>query len=174
MSKKNKHFVYLYKNYILIINNKIEKTLTGPSIFIGIAFLILGAGFIFNNEWFLGLFFLLLASFLFFTYSGIEIDTTTKQIKSYYIFLGLIKHGKWQSLEKYRGVTLVPMKKVTKTFSRSNRQNSTTKKYFEIYLVNEAKKPALPIKRCDSLEHAQNSLDEFSIWLKMPVFSVKK
>lgn len=66
------------------------------------------------------------------------------------------------------------MKKVQSTFSRSNRQVSSTEKYFMIYLVNKTNKPSVPIKKCKTLETAQNSLDEFSIWLKMPVFSVKK
>lgn len=158
----------------MIINNKIDKALTGPSIFLGITFLVLSIGFISNYKWFLGVLFLLLASFLFFTYSGIEIDTETKQIKSYYSIFGILKRGKWQSLEKYKGVTLVPMKKVNTTFSRSNRQTSTTERYFQIYLVNKAKKPALPIKKCKTLDAAHDSLDEFSIWLKMPVFSIKK
>lgn len=128
----------------------------------------------FNNGWFIGVIFLLLASFLFFSYSGIEIDTATKQIKSYNIVFGLFKRGKWQSLDKYKGVTLVPMKKINTTFSRSNRQTSTTERYFQIYLVNKTNKPELPIKKCKTLDSAQDSLDEFSIWLKMPVFSIKK
>lgn len=158
----------------MIIDNKIEKTLNGPSNFLGITFLVLGLVFIFNNEWLPGIPFLLVAWFLFFTFSGIEIDTDKHRVKSYYKVFGLIKRGKWESLEKYKGVTLVPMRKVNTMFSLSNRQTSTTERYFEILLVNKAKKPALPIKKCKTLDKAQNSLDEFSIWLKMPVFSVKK
>ena len=90
------------------------------------------------------------------------------------MIFGLFKRGKWESLEKYRGLTLVPMQKVYSTYSRSNRKNSSTKSDFRVYLVNKAKKPAFPLKSCKSMEAAQNGMDEFSIWLKMPVFSVKK
>ncbi|MBT3382081.1 MAG: hypothetical protein HN778_11560 [Prolixibacteraceae bacterium] len=156
----------------MIIDNKIERILTGPSIFLGITFFFLGSAFIINGDWMLGIPFLLVACFLLFTFSGVEINTDKQQIKTYYKIFGLIKRGKWISLNKFKGVTLVHMKKTQTTFSRSNRQTSTTNKYFQIYLVNKANKPELPIKRCKVLEEAQNNLDEFSIWLKIPVFSI--
>jgi len=156
----------------LLIDNKLEKTLNGPSIFLGITFTVLGLAFSFSSDWILGIPFLLVACFLFFTFSGIEINTDKQQIKSYYKVFGLIKRGKWISLSKYKGVTLVRMKKTQTMFSRSNRQTSITNRYFQIYLVNKANKPELPIKKCKTFEEAQNSLDEFSIWLKMPVFSI--
>lgn len=171
--KKLQLFCYLYKNYILIIDNKISKTLDGPSIFLGITLFFLGFVFLLQQSWVIGFGFLILASFLFFTFSGIEINTETHKIKSYYKLFGLIKKGSWESLNQYKGVTLVPMKKMRSTYSRSNRQVSTSEKYFMIYLVNTDNKPALPIKKCKTRDAAQNSLDEFSIWLKMPVFSVK-
>lgn len=168
------YIYYLYKNHNLIIDNKIEKILNGPSIFLGITFLVLGLVFIINTGWILGAAFLMVSCFLIFTYSGIEIDTDKRRIRSYFKVFGLIKRGKWKSLGKYEGVTLVPMKKVHTIFSRSNRQTSTTDNYFQIYLVNKANKPELPIKKCKSFDEGQNSLDEFSIWLKMPVFSIKR
>lgn len=156
------------------INNRIAKPLNGPSIFLGLTFLLLGIVFLLDKSWLPGLVFLLLAAFLFLTYSAVEINTETQKIKSYSKVFGIIKRGKWVSLKEYKGVTLVPMKKTYKTFSRSNRQTSSTELYFQIYLLNQALKPALQIKRCKTLFDAQNSLDEFSIWLKMPVFSIKK
>ena len=136
--------------------------------------MVLGLVFIINKGWIVGAVFLIVACFLIFTYSGIEIDTDKRRLKTYYKVFGLIKRGKWKSLEKYAGVTLVHMKKVHSTLSRSNRQTSTTDKYFQIFLVNKAKKPAFAIKNCKTLEQAQNSVDEFSLWLKLPVFSLKK
>jgi len=90
------------------------------------------------------------------------------------MYFGIFKTGKWESLEKYIGLTLIPMKRVYAIYSRSNRRNESVEKEYRIYLVNKAKKPILPLKRCKSFEKAQNSIDEFSIWLKMPVYSIKK
>ena len=165
---------YLYKNRKLIIDNKISKTLSGPSIFLGITFLVSGMAFLFFKGWIESSVSLTIASFLLLSYSGIEIDTTKRKIKSYNKFFGLIKTGRWKSLVNYLGVTLVHMNKVQTIYSRSNRVNKSTKKEFQIHLVNKLKKPALAIKRCKTEDAAQNSLDEFAIWLKLPVFSVNK
>ncbi len=156
----------------MIIDNKINKTLSGPSVFLGITFLIPGLVFLINKGWIQSAVSLTIASFLLLSYSGVEIDTTKRKIKSYNKYFGLIKTGKWRPIDNYLGVTLVPMKKIQTIYSRSNRVNSSFKKEFQIHLVNKSKKPALAIKKCKTVEDAQNSLDEFAIWLKLPVYSV--
>ena len=158
----------------MIIDNKIEKTFSGPLVIMGITFLAVSIILILNQRWILGILSFIVACFLLFTFSGIVIDTEKRMIKPYYMVFGLMKRGKWESLEKYVGLTLVPMQKVYATFSRSNRKNSSVKSDFRVYLVNKHKKPAFPLKSCKSQEDAQNSMDEFSIWLKMPVYSVKR
>ena len=125
------------------------------------------------SNWIFGSISIIIACFLFFSYSGIDIDTDKKAIKPYNKYFGVIKTGKWKSLENYVGLTLVPMKKIYSVYSRSNQNNISEEKEFRIYLVNKAKKPALPLKKCRSLENAQNSIDEFSIWLRMPVYTIK-
>lgn len=157
----------------MIIDNKIEKTLQGPSIFLGITFLVIGIVLLVTSNWIFGSISLVIALFLFFSYSGINIDTEKKAIKPYNKFFGIFKTGKWEPLEKYIGLTLVPMKKIYSVYSRSNRNNVSEEKEFRIYLVNKAKKPSIPIKKCRTHEKAQNCIDEFSIWLKMPVYSIK-
>lgn len=158
----------------MIIDNKIEKTFSGPLVIMGITFMVIAVMLVFNQKWIFGTLSFIVSSFILFTFSGIEIDTVKRRIKPYYMVFGLFKRGKWESLERYLGLTLVPMQKVYTTYSRSNRKNSTVKSDFRIYLVNKAKKPAFPLKSCKSREAAQNSMDEFSIWLKMPVYSVHK
>jgi hypothetical protein len=158
----------------MIIDNKIEKTFSGPLIIMGVTFIVISVVLIFTHKLFFAVLSFIIGCFLLFTYSGILIDTEKRVIKPYYMVFGLFKRGKWESLEKYKGLTLVPMQKVYSTYSRSNRLNKSVKSDFRVYLVNKAKKPAFPLKSCKSREAAQNSMDEFSIWLKMPVFSVKK
>ena len=157
----------------MIIDNKIQKTLDGPSIFMGITFLFMGIVLLAVANWFLGGLSIIIALFLFFSYSGIDIDTGKRMIRPYNILFGIIKTGKWESIDKYIGLTLVPMKRIYSVYSRSNRKNISSENDFRIYLVNKAKKPAIPIKKCQTLEKAQNCIDEFSIWLKLPVYSIK-
>jgi cell division protein FtsW (lipid II flippase) len=158
----------------MLIDNKIEKTFSGPLVILGATFLVIAAILTLTYHWIFAMASFIVAAFILFTYSGIEIDTEKRMIKPYYMVFGILKRGKWESLDKYRGLTLVPMQKVYKTFSRSNRKNSSVKSDFRVYLVNKAKKPAFPLKSCKTQEEAQDGMDEFSIWLKMPVFTVSR
>ena len=158
----------------MIIDNKIEKTFSGPLVIMGVTFMVIAATLVLNHLWILGVLSFIVACFILFTFSGIEIDSEKRMIKPYYMVFGFVKRGKWESLEKYRGLTLVPMQKIYTNFSQSNRKNSTVKSDFRVYLVNKAKKPAFPLKSCKTREAAQDSMDEFSIWLKMPVYSVRR
>ncbi|HSO85882.1 MAG TPA: hypothetical protein VLQ91_04980 [Draconibacterium sp.] len=156
------------------INNKIQQTFNGPLTFMGITFMVIAVILVIGKMWILGILSFVISCFLLLTFSGMEIDTERRMIKPYYMLFGLVKNGKWQSLEKYVGLTLVPMRKVYSVFSRSNRKNDSETDDFRVYLINKAKKPALPLKSCKTRESAQDSMDEFSIWLKMPVYSVKR
>lgn len=159
---------------LMIIDNKIQQTFNGPLIFMGITFMAVAIILVISHQWILGILGFIIACFLLFTFSGIEIDTEKRMIKPYYMLFGLFRNGKWQSLEKYIGLTLVPMRKVYSVFSRSNRRIDSEMDDFRVYLVNRFKKPALPLKSCKTTEAAQDSMDEFSIWLKMPVYSIKR
>lgn len=156
------------------IDNKIQQTFNGPLFFMGITFMTVAVILVIGKLWILGILSFIIASFLLFTFSGMEIDTEKRMIKPYYMLFGLVKNGKWQSLEKYVGLTLVPMRKVYSVFSRPNRVNNSEMDDFRVYLVHRSKKPALPLKSCKTREAAQDSMDEFSIWLKIPVYSVKR
>jgi hypothetical protein len=158
----------------MLIDNKIERTFSGPLVIMGVAFFVVTVIMTITYHWFFCIVSFIIGAFLLFTYSGIEIDTEKRMIKPYYMVFGFLRRGTWESLEKYMGLTLVPMKTVYKTFSRSNRRNLSAKSDFRVYLVNKAKKPAFPLKSCKTEQAAQDSMDEFSIWLKMPVYSVKK
>ncbi len=156
------------------INNKLDPVMTGPMKLGGYIFLFCAVFAIYQGALLLGISIAVVSLFFIFSFSGIEIDTVARRIKQYNQYFGLFKVGKWKSLDTYAGVTLVPIRKVSTIASRANLTTSTVQKDYRIYLVNKAKKPAVAIKICKSKELGQNSLDEFSVWLKMPVFSVKR
>lgn len=153
------------------IDNKISPFLTGPYIIFGLTFIPVffftitnqipvGAVITFLTIW-----------YLFATYSGVEINTGERKFRDYNKHFGLFKTGRWRSLDQYIGLTLVPMKITYRMYSRSNRINDSGKIEYRIYLVNRAKKPAIPIKKCKNEEEGHRRLDELSIWLKLPVYS---
>ena len=158
----------------MIIKNKLENILSGPKIFVGILFLITGIIIALLGNVFFGIVIVLLATFFLTTSSGVEIDIDARKVKEYNKLFGIIKIGKWQDLDQYVGLTLVPIRKLNTIASRANLTNTTVHRDFRIFLVNNMKKPAFAIKICKTPEQAQDSIDEFSIWLKLPVYSINR
>ena len=156
------------------IDNKIEKPFGRNAVFVGVIFLFTGTLMLLNGAIIWGILVVLFAALVVFTFSGIEIDTEKYEVRQYNKWFGIFKTGKWKSLRAYIGVTLVPITTRESMASWSNRVTSNKKTDYRIYLVNKARKPAIAIKTCSTREKAQNSIDEFSIWLKVPVFSVKR
>ena len=158
----------------MIINNKLEYILSGPKVFAAILFVLTGFIMALMGHIILGSTVSLFVIFLLTSYSGVEIDPANHRIKQYNCFFSLIKTGKWKNMTSFIGLTVVPMRKINTIASRANITNTTVKKDYRIYLINKAKRPAFAIKICKNREQARDSIDEFSIWLKLPVYSVKR
>ena len=158
----------------LKIDNKIDNAFGRTAVFVGGLFLITGASFIYFEAYLAGVVVQIISLFVMFSYSGVEINTDKKQIRQYNKLFGIIKVGRWKSITAYRGVTLIPFVKSESMASWSNRTTTTRLRDYRIFLVNKARKPAFAIKCCNTIDEAKDSLDEFSIWLKMPVFTTRK
>ena len=161
------------------INNSLGKTFGGPPLFASYLFMITGIIIIPADNFSLlavglGITFVLASGFVIFTISGVEIDTDQDFVKEYNKVFGLIETGKRQNLDQFIGITLIKMKKVYRIASRANLTTSTSEKDYRIFLVNKKRRPTFAIQKCKTLEQAQKNLDEYSIWLKLPVFSPKK
>lgn len=57
------------------IDNKIQQTFNGPLIFMGITFAVTAIALVFGSLWYLGILSFIIALFLLFTFSGMEINT---------------------------------------------------------------------------------------------------
>jgi uncharacterized membrane protein len=158
---------------LLKVDNKIERAFGRTAVFAGMIFLIAGILMFIAGVYIIGAVTVTLAVFVVFTDAGVELDTEKRRIRMYNNWFGFIRTGKWKSLREYIGVTLVPFSRWESMSSWSNRTTTTKTTDYRIFLVNEARKPAVAIKKCKTRETAQNSLDEFSLWLKIPVYSVK-
>ena len=161
----------------MIIDNKIDKLFSGNVIFAGYIFLATSVFLFLSNPlnpaiWVIGGIIMLASLFVIFTTEHVSIDTEQNRVSRYYKIFGLIDNGSWKSLENFRGVTLIPMRKVESMASLSNRKTSIVHKDYRIFLVSRKKRPAFAIKTCQTLEEAQKCIDEFSIWLHKPVYSV--
>jgi hypothetical protein len=158
----------------LIIDNKIEYLFGKTARFAGGIFLFPAFFSFVQGDWLIGSLIFIIVLFVFFSCSGVEIDTEKRKLRQYNKLFGLIKTGKWKSFQSYVGVTLIPFTRKESMASWSNRINTTKETDYRIYLVNKARKPAFAIKCCKNMDEARDSLDEFSIWLKLPVYSAKR
>lgn len=157
----------------MLIDNKTSKAFGRSAVFAGSIFILTGIIIIIAGGFILGAVALLFGSFMVFTYSGVELNTDTRKVRQYNKFFGVIKAGKWKSYDPFVGITLIPISTIESMASWSNRISSVKSTDYRIFFVNKEKKPAFVIKKCRTKETARNSLDELSLWLKLPVYSVK-
>ena len=152
----------------MIITNKLDRSFGKSTFFPGIIFLVSGSLLIFLI-W--PAIMALAGAFILFTHDGVQLDTEKREVRPYQSLFGIFKTGKWIPLDRFIGLTLVPVKRVSKIMSMSNRSTSIEENDFRIFLVNPHRKPDFPIKKCKTADDAQDRLDELSLWLKMPVYS---
>ena len=158
----------------MIIENKLKQNFDGFMVFTRFTFIGISILLIINQKWLTAGFFLFFALLLFFTVSGTAIDLSNRRVKSFYLIFGLIKTGRWQPVENYHSLTIIPVLKgnsVTNLFGKAQLNDADE---YQIMLISKTKNEALPLKSCNTLDSARASIDEFSNWLKMPVYSVKK
>ena len=158
----------------MIIDNKIEKAFGRNAVFAGGIFFAVALVLFIAGRFLAGGLIMIASGFVIFTFSGVEIDTEKQLIRQYNQWFGLIKTGRWKNLHAYLGITLIPFSRKESMASWSNRTTAVKRTDYRIFLVNKARKPAFVIKRCPFPEEARDSLDEFSLWLKLPVYSFKK
>jgi hypothetical protein len=118
--------------------------------------------------------FILLGLFILFTISGTQIDTEKMQVYLYNKLFGIFKVGERKSLENYKGLLIVPVRRYNRLFFMPNMITTIEDNWFGIYLIDKNNKPAIPLKRCKTLDDAHRRIDEFSLWLKLPVFTIRK
>ena len=158
----------------MLIDNKTNGSSGRSSVLAGFILLGTGVALCLSGGFSFGGIVLLVGFLLVFTYNGVEINTETRKVRQYSKLFGLFKAGRWMSYDSYVGLTLIPMSTIEQTAGWSNKISTSKTVDYRIYFVNEEKKPAYAIKRCDSKEMAKLSLDEFLLWLKIPVYTIKK
>ncbi len=158
----------------MLVDNKTEQAFGKTAVFASMIFLITGIVIAIAGAFVAGAVIFLVSAFVAFTYSGVELDTESRQVKQYNKLFGVIKTGRWKSFEPYIGLTLIPISTVEVMASWSNQITSSKTTDYRIFFVNKAKKPAFVIKKCKSREKAKDSIDEFSLWLKLPVYTIRK
>ena len=154
----------------MLITNKLDRSFGKFAFMPGVIILILGCLTILKI-W--PVLFIITGAFIAFTHSGAQLETEKKEVRLYQNLFGIFKTGKWQSLNLFKGLTIIPVRRLSRMMSMSNRSTSFVENDYRIFLVNKSGKPEFPIRKCKTLEDAHDRIDELSLWLKMPVYTVK-
>lgn len=154
----------------MIINNKLDRSFGKFAVFAGLIIFISGC---LTIKYIWPVFFILVSSFIIFTRAGIQIDTEKRQVRLYQNLFGIYKTGKWKSMDLYKGLILIPIKRYFRMASMSNRSATVEEHDYRIFLVNQKNRPDAVIKICKTRDEAQQSIDELSLWLKTTVYSLK-
>ncbi|MCG8696506.1 MAG: hypothetical protein MI922_00520 [Bacteroidales bacterium] len=150
----------------MIIKNKFDKPLGPSASFSGYLFLFFGAITITSG---LGIFFIIIGSFMAFTRTGIILDKDKNRYRLYTNLFGLIKVGKWKGLEDFRGLAILKDHKSYRAYSQTNRTNTTKPTGYFIYMLHSDGKTKVPVKKCKTLEIVKGEINKLSEYLMLPM-----
>jgi hypothetical protein len=153
------------------IKNKLDKTFGSQMAFSGWVLLAFGVLFIFDV---MGIILVLIGFILATTTDGVCIDSQNRRLKQFSGPFGLPVIGRWENLDNYAGLTVIPWKRKLTTWSRSNRQNNITEEDYRIFLVGRNTKPAFAIKKCETKEQALAEMDKLAELLHWVVWTPDK
>jgi len=153
-----------------LLDFKLEKYFPSAMSFVGYFLIFLGVLAIYFFSFIIGPIFLFIGLNIAFAVTGIQINTKARLLRTYYGLFGL-RFGKWTSLDDYKYLSILHNRESTSTFSRSNREITTTDLWFDICLLNENHREKLIIKRLKSTEEA---VKEVKVLSEAMGFSVVK
>ncbi len=153
----------------MLITNRLDKTFGPQMAFSGWIFIVFGVFFII--DW-MGILLVLIGIVLATTVDGVAIDTKKRRIRRFSGPFGFPGYGRWENLDDYEGLTVVPWKRNFTTWSRSNRQNSYAVEDFRIFVVGQDRKPAFAVKKCITKEQATTEMDKLAESLHWAVWKV--
>lgn len=139
---------------------KFDKTFGPVASFSGIIIFI--AGLIATYYALTGLVLVFIGAFIGFTDSSTTIDTENKKVKFSDNIFGIIKVGKWISVDKNMQIGIKQRNKVYRTYSRSNRTLDLEIHDKKLYLLDENKNPILPILKVQNNEDTKEEINKIS------------
>jgi hypothetical protein len=155
----------------MTIINRLDKTF-GPQLsFSGWILLVTGMVFIVDV---MGIVLVILGFILATTIDGVELDPGSRRIRKFSGPFGFPVVGRWEPLDHYAGLTVIPMTIKQVTWSRSNRRNVSEQSDFRIFLVGKDHRPAYAIKKCTTRELAVAEMDKLAEMLEWMVWTTTK
>ena len=104
-----------------------------------------------------------------FTYIGAEIDRKNNRYRSYSKWLGLIKSGKWRSLDEIRELKVIHSQVGHTSYSLGNRPLDIKKKDYRIIMQGDHLRDKVVVMAVKSLEDARTEAHKLSSSLGIPI-----
>ena len=141
----------------MITNNRLDKSFGTVGTSAGVFLFI--AGLILTFFYFSGLILVLIGAFIGFTYSNTLIDYDKKRVKFSNNFFGIIRTGKWMSIEPTMKIGIKKSDITWRAYGASNQSLDVTQKDFRLILYDSNNKEIMPIKKTGSLDAARIELE---------------
>lgn len=142
----------------MVTDNKIDNLLGSSGTFTGYSLMIFGAiGTYFNLT---GLILVVAGMFMAFTFDGTIIDYNSRRIKSYICFFGLLKVGKWYSINDFTKFSIHKSNRSYTMYSRANVPLTVKNSDIRLVLLNKTGSLKVTIKKYNSFEAARKEMSE--------------
>ena len=137
-------------------NNRLDKSFGPVGTSAGIVLFL--AGLVLSWFYPSGIILVLIGGFVGFTSTSVLIDIDGKKVKFCNNFFGIIRTGKWISIEPTMKIGIRESNQTYRAFSRGNRMLDVNKKDYRLILFDSQNREILPMKKLDTLEAAKAEL----------------
>jgi len=122
---------------------------------------------IFLSGW--GILLILIGAFTAFTATGAEIDTDKKVFRLYHSIFGIVKIGRWYSLDAVDHITIGKSNTTFTAYSRGGRSLDIKEKGFRVVFVVKDSHSKVPVFKSKHIHEAKTRAEELSYQLSIPI-----
>jgi hypothetical protein len=140
----------------VITNNRLDKSFGPVGNSAGVMLFL--AGLALSWCYLSGIILVLIGGFVGFTTTSALIDNDRKRIKFCNNLFGIIRSGKWISVEPTMKIGIRESNQTYRAFSRGDRALDINKKDFRLVLYDSQNREIMPMKKYNSLEEAKAEL----------------
>jgi hypothetical protein len=141
----------------MITNNRLDKSFGPVGTSAGVMLFV--TGIILSWFYLSGLILVLIGGFVGFTSTSTLVDLDGKRVRFCNNLFGIIRTGKWISIEPTMKIGIRQSNQTYRAFSRGNRALDINKKDFRLILFDSQTREIMPMKKFDSLEAAKAELE---------------
>ncbi len=114
-----------------------------------------------------GIFLIIIGTFVGFSSTSTLVDFDNKKVRFCNNLLGIIKVGKWITIEPNMSIEIKQSNRTWRAYSRGSRSVDITDKDFRIILFDANGNQIMPLIKAISLESAKDELDKLSKQLSL-------